>query len=211
MWHSKATHPLMFSTRTVKILCYKNSTRANKLILHKINKNRLKNRLTNEYKYKLKKKKGEKYMLDPSMNLANGYMEQIQNQKLQHPEWPVDTFYLYKNGRVIFDAGMPPIQIVRMFIRNQDINLIRAMSDKEIRKVNRTSLLDYSNGIRIIKNVYNVCKSGLEQDDIMQYQFVGNYECLQFWHPSKNGKPGFKMEAIYYNPTQELYVCMKGD
>lgn len=149
-------------------------------------------------------------MLDKNMNLANGYMEQVCNQKMQHPEWPVTDMYLYVCGTTFVDCGMAPADIVKLFMGKHDINSIKALTGKEISQIPMTRKLQGIDKQRILKKAYNACKNGLGNNDYMQYQNVGPFECLQVWHSSGNGKPGFQLEAIYNNQTHNLGVCMCG-
>ena len=149
-------------------------------------------------------------MLNKDMNLANGYMEQICNQKMIHGEWPVNDMYVYVSGREFVNTSMAPKDIIKLFMGSSDIKSIKALTDTEIRTVPMTRKLQGIDKQRILKNAYNVCRSGLGKNDFMQYQIVGPFECLQVWHFYDNGRPGFKMEAIYNNQTNALNVCMCG-
>ena len=148
-------------------------------------------------------------MLNSDMNLANGYMEQVCHQKMIHREWPVSDMYLYVCGIEFVNTGMAPADIIKLFM-GKDIKSIKALTDTEIRTVPMTRKLQGIDKKRILKNAYNVCKSGLGKNDFMQYQTVGPFKCLQVWHIDDNGRPGFHMEAIYNSQTNNLNVCMCG-
>ena len=107
--------------------------------------------------------------------------KKVWKEKKSNPSWKVNPKYMYIAGNEYRkDCDLTPCEIVKQFMEKGN-----------------TGTLD---------KLYTVCKQGLGSTDLFQYQSIGPFECLQVWHSSNKGEPGFKVEVVLDTRSRELSV-----
>lgn len=99
-----------------------------------------------------------------------------------HPDWEVNCKYTYIAGFEYRNKNceLTPCEIVRQFMSTDKAGTLNQL--------------------------YNLCKNGLGNLDYMNYQSIGPFDCLEVWHISRQGDPGYKVEVVLDTRSRELSV-----
>lgn len=149
-------------------------------------------------------------MLNRDGFMRNGCMMEVSNEAMKHPEWKILNKYRFICNKDWVNNGERPEKIIRSFIGEDiDINSIRAFTANEINPIRFTRRLVHIDCLRAIKSAYDVCIDGFSPLDYVDVHEVGPYQCLQFWHFTKNGRKLWTMEVVRDNRNGKIkgYIC----